>query len=202
MNVATAVGRSLAAHGIDHVFGLVGSGNFQVTNALVAAGARFVPAAHEGGAASMADGYARVSGRLPALSVHQGPGVTNALTGITEAAKSRTPIVVLAPDGSTLYGILQDPLQEEGTPDGRRSQNLRIVEFDALMPQRLRCRRSLFDQSRVLLRHGVHLRDRHVDLFDAAALFFGSRCDLIDDLGHACDCLLHVRHRAARIVGE
>ena len=35
--------------------------------------------------------YARVSGRLTALTVHQGPGVTNALTGVTEAAKSRTP---------------------------------------------------------------------------------------------------------------
>ena len=71
---------------------MVGSGNFHVTNALVAAGARFVAAAHEGGAASMADAYARVSGRLGVLSVHQGPGVTNALTGITEAAKSRTPM--------------------------------------------------------------------------------------------------------------
>ena len=101
MNVAQAAGRCLAAHGVDHVFGLVGSGNFHVTNALVAAGARFVPAAHEGGAASMADGYARVSGRLPALSVHQGPGVTNALTGITEAAKSRTPMVVLAPEATS-----------------------------------------------------------------------------------------------------
>jgi acetolactate synthase-1/2/3 large subunit len=59
-DVATAVGHGLAAHGVDHVFGVVGSGNFHVTNALVAAGARFVPAAHEGGAASMADGYARV----------------------------------------------------------------------------------------------------------------------------------------------
>ena len=48
----------------------------------------------------MADAYARVSGRLPALSVHQGPGVTNALTGITEAAKSRTPMVVLAPEAT------------------------------------------------------------------------------------------------------
>jgi acetolactate synthase I/II/III large subunit len=101
MNVAQAAGRCLAAQGVDHVFGLVGSGNFHVTNALVAAGARFVPAAHEGGAASMADGYARVSGRLPALSVHQGPGVTNALTGITEAAKSRTPMVVLAPEATS-----------------------------------------------------------------------------------------------------
>src|SRR6266508_2583745 len=48
--------------------------------------------------AVLADAYARTSGRLGVLSVHQGPGVTNALTGITEAAKSRTPMVVLAPD--------------------------------------------------------------------------------------------------------
>jgi thiamine pyrophosphate-dependent acetolactate synthase large subunit-like protein len=101
MDVAEAAGRCLAAHGIDHVFGVVGSGNFHVTNALAAAGARFVPAAHEGGAASMADGYARVSGRLAALTVHQGPGVTNALTGITEAAKSGTPLVVLAPEATS-----------------------------------------------------------------------------------------------------
>jgi acetolactate synthase-1/2/3 large subunit len=100
MNVAEAVGRCLAAHGVDYVFGVVGSGNFHVTNALVAAGAMFIPAAHEAGAASMADGYARVSGRLTALSVHQGPGVTNALTGIAEAAKSRTPLIVLAPEAT------------------------------------------------------------------------------------------------------
>jgi thiamine pyrophosphate-dependent acetolactate synthase large subunit-like protein len=102
MNVAEAVGRGLVAHGVSHVFGVVGSGNFHVTNALVAAGARFVAAAHEGGAASMADGYARVSGRLTALTVHQGPGVTNALTGIVEAAKSRTPMVVLAPEATNV----------------------------------------------------------------------------------------------------
>jgi thiamine pyrophosphate-dependent acetolactate synthase large subunit-like protein len=100
MLVAQAIGRLLAQLGIDHVFGLVGSGNFHVTNALVAAGARFVPAAHEAGAASMADAYARVSGRPCVLSVHQGPGVTNALTGITEAAKSRTPLLVLAPEAA------------------------------------------------------------------------------------------------------
>jgi len=100
MDVAAAVGGGLATHGVDHVFGLVGSGNFHVTNALVAAGARFVAAAHEGGAACMADAFARVSGRLPALSVHQGPGLTNALTGIAEAAKSRTPMVVLAPEAT------------------------------------------------------------------------------------------------------
>ncbi|HEX4422235.1 MAG TPA: thiamine pyrophosphate-binding protein, partial [Kofleriaceae bacterium] len=101
MNVAEAVARSLAAHGVDHVFGVVGSGNFHVTNALIAAGARYIAAVHEGGAASMADAYARVSGRLCALSVHQGPGVTNALTGVVEAAKSRTPLIVLAPEATS-----------------------------------------------------------------------------------------------------
>ncbi|MGA4727406.1 thiamine pyrophosphate-binding protein [Micromonospora taraxaci] len=100
MRVAEVVGRVLYEHGARCVFGVVGSGNFHVTNALVAAGARFVAAAHEGGAASMADGYARTSGTVGLLSVHQGPGVTNALTGLTEAAKSRTPMVVLAPEAT------------------------------------------------------------------------------------------------------
>src|SRR5918993_265993 len=96
MQVAEAVGRTLARLGADAVFGVVGSGNFHVTNALVAAGARFVAARHEGGAATMADAYARLSGRVGVLTVHQGCGLTNATTGITEAAKSRTPLVVLA----------------------------------------------------------------------------------------------------------
>ncbi|MGW0759754.1 thiamine pyrophosphate-binding protein [Streptomyces sp. NPDC002814] len=96
MKVAEAVGRALVAAGVEQVFGVVGSGNFHPTNAMVAAGARFVAARHEGGAATMADAYARISGTVPALSVHQGPGLTNAVTGIAEAAKSRTPLVVLA----------------------------------------------------------------------------------------------------------
>jgi len=50
--VADLVGRTLVDGGIDHVFGVVGSGNFHVTNAMVDAGARFVAARHEGGAAT------------------------------------------------------------------------------------------------------------------------------------------------------
>jgi len=96
VRVAEAVGAALAGLGVDCVFGVVGSGNFHVTNALVAGGARFVAARHECGAATMADAYARVSGRVGAVSVHQGCGLTNAITGITEAAKSRTPLLVLA----------------------------------------------------------------------------------------------------------
>ncbi|WP_394428795.1 thiamine pyrophosphate-binding protein [Streptomyces sp. SGAir0957] len=100
MKVAEAVGRALVASGVGQVFGVVGSGNFHVTNAMVAAGARFVATRHEGGAATMADAYSRVRGEVAAVSVHQGCGYTNALTGIGEAAKSRTPLVVVAAEAS------------------------------------------------------------------------------------------------------
>ena len=96
MLVAEAVGRALAEAGVRRVFGVVGSGNFHVTNAMIAAGAQFVAARHEGGAATMADGYARTSGEVAAVTVHQGCGLTNAMTGLTEAAKSRTPLVLVA----------------------------------------------------------------------------------------------------------
>jgi len=100
MKVAEAVGRTLAgfASGDSIVFGVVGSGNFHLTNGLIAGGTRFIAARHENGAAVMADAWARTTGRVGLLTVHQGPGLTNALTGITEAAKSHTPLLVLAPE--------------------------------------------------------------------------------------------------------
>ena len=96
MDVASAVGRALVDRGVRQIFGVVGSGNFHITNAMVDVGANFVATRHEGGAATMADAFSRMSGGVAALSVHQGCGLTNAVTGITEAAKSRTPMVVLA----------------------------------------------------------------------------------------------------------
>lgn len=100
MRVAELVGRAVAELGAGYAFGVVGSGNFAVTNALVAAGVPYIAARHEGGAATMADAYARTSGLVGVLSVHQGCGLTNAMTGIAEAAKSRTPLLVLAADVS------------------------------------------------------------------------------------------------------
>jgi len=100
MRVHDAVAAALTDLGADTVFGVVGSGNFHVTNALIARGARYVAARHECGAACMADAWARSTGRPGIVSVHQGPGLTNAMTGLTEAAKSRTPLVVLAADVS------------------------------------------------------------------------------------------------------
>ncbi len=107
-------------------------------------GARFVPARHEGGAAVMADAYARVSGELGVLTVHQGPGLTNALTGLTEAAKSRTPLLVLAAEAtqptSNFYidqaglaaavGVLPDRVTAASTVanDLRRAYRTALIE--------------------------------------------------------------------------
>src|SRR5438067_159778 len=95
-SVAGVVGATIAAHGVRDAFGVLGSGNLIVTNALCDGGTRFHHARREDGAVCMADGYARVTGRLGVCSVHQGPGLTNTITALTEAAKSRTPVLVLA----------------------------------------------------------------------------------------------------------
>src|SRR5215213_5244610 len=63
-----------------------------------AGGATFYSSRHECGAIMMADGHARSSGKVGVASVHQGPGFTNSLTGLTEAAKASTPLLVLAAD--------------------------------------------------------------------------------------------------------
>ncbi|WP_040519521.1 thiamine pyrophosphate-binding protein [Gordonia aichiensis] len=98
--VREAIADTLVDLGVRTVFGVVGSGNFHVTTSLVARGARFVAARHEGGAATMADAYARMSDEVGILSLHQGCGFTNALTGIAEAAKSGTPLLVLTAEAT------------------------------------------------------------------------------------------------------
>src|SRR6476661_6724209 len=98
MRVVDVVARCLHRAGVETFFGVVGSGNFTFTVSLHALGARFVAARHENGAVCMADAHARVGGSLGCVSVHQGPGLTNAMTGLTEAAKARTPLVLVAAD--------------------------------------------------------------------------------------------------------
>ena len=94
--VAEVVAATLAERGARQVFGVVGSGNFHVTNALVGSGAHYVAARHEMGATVMADAYARMTDSVGVVTLHQGCGLTNAMTGLAEAAKSRTPLLVLA----------------------------------------------------------------------------------------------------------
>jgi thiamine pyrophosphate-dependent acetolactate synthase large subunit-like protein len=99
--VADVIAGDLARYGARRCFALLGTANFKISHALAQAGVELISARHECNAASMADAYAKASGELTLVSVHSGPGLTNALTGIGEAAKSRTPLVVLAGDVPT-----------------------------------------------------------------------------------------------------
>src|SRR6202451_730762 len=96
--VASVVAQDLAGYGARRCFGLLGTANFKISHGLVEAGVELISARHEGNAAAMGDAYAKATGELTLVSVHSGPGLTNALTGIAEAAKSRTPLLVLAGD--------------------------------------------------------------------------------------------------------
>ncbi|MFZ0386260.1 MAG: thiamine pyrophosphate-binding protein [Solirubrobacteraceae bacterium] len=115
LSVADAIGAAIATQGVRAAFGVLGSGNLVVTNALRRAGVAFHHARHEGGAVCMADGYARATGEVGICSVHQGPGLTNALTGLTEAVKSQTPMLVMAAEApaaalTSNFRIAQDDL--------------------------------------------------------------------------------------------
>ena len=112
--VADVVGATVANQGVTDAFGILGSGNLIVTNALVRGGVRFHHARHEGGATCMADGFGRVTGRVSSGHRSPGPGLTNTLTGLAEAAKSRTPLLVLAGE----------------TPAAALTSNFRIDQHD------------------------------------------------------------------------
>jgi thiamine pyrophosphate-dependent acetolactate synthase large subunit-like protein len=99
--VARVIAGDLAGYGARRCFGLLGTANFKISHGLVEAGVELISARHECNAASMGDAYAKATGELTLVSVHSGPGLTNALTGIGEAAKSRTPLLVLAGDVPT-----------------------------------------------------------------------------------------------------
>lgn len=114
ITVAEAIGRSLAVAGAGHAFGVVGSGNFHMTNALTNAGVPFVQTRHELGAALAADAYSRLSNRVSIASVHQGGGYLNSLTGVLEAVKAHTGIVVLAGDVARGDRVSNFALDQDG----------------------------------------------------------------------------------------
>lgn len=99
MLVADLVADALDRHCAGPIFGVLGEGTLAVTDRLVHRhGRRTVAAAREDGAVSMADGFSRVSGALGLAAVTHGPGLTNTMTALTEAARARTPMVLLAGD--------------------------------------------------------------------------------------------------------
>ena len=99
--LATAVGQALADEGVRAAFGVVGNGNFLAVAGLMAGGARYVAARHEGGAIAMADAYYRATGDVAVCTTTYGPGLTNTATGLAEAVKHRSGVLLLSGDQPT-----------------------------------------------------------------------------------------------------
>jgi acetolactate synthase-1/2/3 large subunit len=89
--------------GVEVVFGLCGHTVIAFLDALGKSRIRFVSTRHEQVAAHAADGYARASGKPGVLLTHLGPGLTNACTGVANAALDSIPMVVIAGDVQSYY---------------------------------------------------------------------------------------------------
>ncbi len=101
----------LVREGVTHVFGLPGGAILPVYDAMLDYPIRHILVRHEQGAAHMADGYARASGRVGVALATSGPGATNLVTGIATAMMDSSPIVCITGQvGSRLLG--SDAFQE------------------------------------------------------------------------------------------
>lgn len=103
--------RYLEHRGVEHIFGLCGHTNIAVLTALTNSPIKFINVRHEQIAAHAADGYARIKKKAAVVLSHLGPGLTNAATGVANAALDSIPMVVIAGDvPSHFYG--KHPHQE------------------------------------------------------------------------------------------
>ncbi len=96
MTGAEALIESLRVNGVRHVFGIPSTHTLEIYRALGRApDIEHITTTHEQGAAFMADGYARVTGRPGVCIVTTGPGVTNAATAIAEAYSDSVPVLCI-----------------------------------------------------------------------------------------------------------
>ncbi len=97
MNGGEAFVRTLHECGVDTFFGLPGSTEAPLLEAIRADGAiRYVLALHEGIAVAMADGYARATGKVGVVGLHTTVGTMNGMSQVYNAARDGTPLVVTA----------------------------------------------------------------------------------------------------------
>jgi acetolactate synthase I/II/III large subunit len=89
--------------GVEVMFGLCGHTVIGLLDALGKSRIRFVSTRHEQVAAHAADGYARATGKPGVVLTHLGPGLTNAATGVANAALDSIPMVVIAGDVQSYY---------------------------------------------------------------------------------------------------
>ena len=104
MPVGLAVIEALRAEGIDTTFGIVGIASNSIVTQMHGRGdIRFIDTRHEEGAAFMAYGYSRASGKPTACIATSGAATTNLATGIALAHKGRAPVMVITGDTPTHF---------------------------------------------------------------------------------------------------
>lgn len=107
-------------YGVEYIFGIPGGGIEPLYNAMARSekkgGLRSVVSRHESGAAFMADGYARESGKLGVCCTTTGPGATNILTGVASAYVDEVPMLVLT--GQTRLANIGRGAAQDSSCDG------------------------------------------------------------------------------------
>jgi acetolactate synthase-1/2/3 large subunit len=92
---AKALVKALTAQGVQVIFGYPGGATLPIYDELARSGIRHVLARHEQGAAHMADGYARATGKVGVCMATSGPGATNLVTGLANAYMDSSPMVAI-----------------------------------------------------------------------------------------------------------
>ena len=101
MKAGEAVIELLRQEGVTHIFGIVGSSFLDILDPLYDRDdIQFIGVRHEQGAALMADGFSRISGKPGVILVTNGPGVLNLTFGVGSAFVAHSPMVILAPSAS------------------------------------------------------------------------------------------------------
>lgn len=102
MTPSEAFVETCVANGVSEMFGIMGSAFMDAMDIFAPAGIRLIPVVHEQGAAHMADGYARVSGRHGVVIGQNGPGISNCVTAIAAAYWAHSPVVMITPETGTM----------------------------------------------------------------------------------------------------
>jgi sulfoacetaldehyde acetyltransferase len=102
MTPSEAFVETLVANGVTRIFGIMGSAFMDAMDIFAPAGIELIPVVHEQGAAHMADGYARASGRHGVVIGQNGPGISNCVTGIAAAYWAHSPVVIVTPEAGTM----------------------------------------------------------------------------------------------------
>src|SRR5882724_1148366 len=97
MTTEEAFVKVLQRHGIEHVFGIIGSAFMPVSDLFPKAGITFWDCAHEGSGGMMADGFTRGSGKMAMMIAQNGPGITNFVTAVKTAYWHHTPLLLIPP---------------------------------------------------------------------------------------------------------